>query len=198
MSLFSASPAQVAALVGEYPLAWVVSGGEGGDFAATPLPLLGEFDQSGAIVALFGHFGRSNRQVAMLEREPAATILFQGPQGYISPHLVSSPNWGATWNYAVARFDVDVRFVPDETEAAVHRLAAALDKDRTEPWTPDRMGARLPQLLPHIVAFRATVRVCEARFKLGQDERPDTLDEIIGGLDDTALVRWMGKMNPKN
>lgn len=194
MSRFAASPAQVAALVRACPLAWVVSGGTGG-FAATPLPLLGEVDESGAVVALFGHFARANRQVATLEREPAATILFQGPQGYIPPRLVSNPQWGATWNYAVARFDVDVRFVPDETEASVHRLAAAMEQDQPVPWTPDRMGDRVAQMLPHIVAFRAKVRTTEARFKLGQDEEPATLQEIVAGLDDLALARWMAEAN---
>ncbi len=191
VSVFDATPAQVAALVDAYPLAWVVSTA-GDDVASTPLPLLGERDEAGAIASLFGHFGKSNRQVAILERDPRATILFQGPHGYISPALVSNPTWGPTWNYAVVRFDVEIRFVPEETGEAVHRLAAALETGGSDAaWVPERMGERYDQLLRHIIAFRATLRATHARFKLGQDETDVTFNEIVGGLGDVELSRWM-------
>ena len=193
MSLFDAEPQDVEALVAAYPLAWVVSGGPA-DFAATPLPLLGETDAEGRIISLFGHFARSNPQVAALERDPRATILFQGPHGYISPTLVSNPTWGPTWNYAVARFDVDVAFVPAETGDSVWRLAEAVEKDRPPRWTPAAMGARYDELIQHIVAFRATVRSTSARFKLGQDERRETFGEIVAGLGEGDLAAWMRRM----
>lgn len=193
MNLFDARPEDVAALIAAYPLAWVVSGGPG-EFAATPLPLLGETDAEGRIISLFGHFARSNPQVAALERDPRATILFQGPHGYISPTLVSNPTWGPTWNYAVARFDVDIAFVPEETGEAVWRLSEAVEKDRPPRWTPATMGARYDELIGRIVAFRATVRTTTARFKLGQDERRETFDEIVAGLGDSELAAWMTRM----
>ena len=193
MSLFGAEPEDLVDLIAAYPLAWVVSGGPA-DFAATPLPLLAETDAQGGIVSLFGHFGKSNPQVGALQRDPRATILFQGPQGYVSPTLVSNPKWGATWNYAVARFDVDIAFLPEETGDAVWRLAAAVEKDRPPRWTPASMGERYDALIQHIVAFRATVRNCSARFKLGQDERRETFDEIVAGLGESELAAWMTRM----
>ena len=183
-------PADVTRLIADYPLAWVVSAGVDGS-AATPLPLLAETDAAGDIVALFGHFARCNSQVALLERQPRATILFQGPNAYVAPRLVSKPDWGPTWNYAVLRFDVEIEFVPDETKASVERLAAALEQDRARPWTPADMGPRYDQLARHIIAFRAHVRHVEARFKLGQDESPQIFGEIVAGLDDRVLADWM-------
>ena len=180
----------MAALIGEYPLAWVVSCGPAGQ-EATPLPLLAETDAEGRVVALFGHFARRNPQVALLERQPSAMILFQGPQAYVAPRLVSNPTWGPTWNYAVLRFHVEITFVPEETQAAVERLAQWLERDRAEPWTPANLGARRAELLPYIIAFRARVTATHARFKLGQDESAQTFDEIVAGLDDAALAAWM-------
>jgi transcriptional regulator len=193
MSPFDAEPHDIAALIAAYPLAWVVSGGPA-DFAATPLPLLAETDTEGRIVSLFGHFALSNPQVEMLRRSPGATILFQGPNGYISPTLVSNPTWGATWNYAVARFDVDLEFLPEETGEAVWRLAQAVEKDIPPRWTPAAMQARYDELIQHIIAFRATVRTTVARFKLGQDENDRTFDEIVAGLADGELAAWMTRM----
>lgn len=187
------SEADIAALIGEYPLAWVVSCGPEGQ-GATPLPLLAETDGDGRVVALFGHFARRNPQVALLERQPAAMILFQGPHAYVSPRLVSNPTWGPTWNYAVLRFETEISFVPEETQTAVERLARWLERGQAESWTTARMGARLDELLPYIVAFRARITATHARFKLGQDEPEQTFDEVVAGLDDAALAAWMTRI----
>jgi transcriptional regulator len=173
----------------------VVSAGPAGH-GASVLPLLVERDAEGRVAALFGHFARSNPQVALLERQPAAMILAQGPDSYISPGLVSNPTWGPTWNYAVARFEVEIQFVPEETHEALERLAAWVERDRPVPWTPDRMGARYAQLAQYVIAFRATVREVHAAFKLGQDERPETFAEIVAGVD-PALGEWMMRSVPK-
>ncbi|PXA84202.1 FMN-binding negative transcriptional regulator [Nostoc sp. 3335mG] len=184
------SEKDIAALIQAYPLAWVL-GGQAGAMTATPLPLLAEVDPDGGVVSLFGHFARSNPQVAQLEADPRATILFMGANGYIPPRLVSNSAWGPTWNYAVVRFEAELRFVPEETDSSVERLAAALEQERDDPWTPERMGARRSELARRIIAFRAHVTETHARFKLGQDETSQTFDEIVAGLDDTALAAWM-------
>ena len=183
-------------IVADYPLAWVISH----DFEATALPLLAETDASGCIVSLLGHCARRNPQVAALQGDPHALILFQGPQGYVSPRLISNPTWAPTWNYAVVRFEVTVEFVPDETDAAVRRLATHLERERRNPWRVDELGTRYRQLLPHIIAFRAHVRAVRPTFKLGQDEERATFNEIVTGLPNTPLAQLMleqGKVSPR-
>jgi transcriptional regulator len=180
----------VTRLVEAFPLCWVVSGGAA-DRLATPLPMLPERAPDGGVQSLLGHVARRNPQLAALEKDPRAAILCMGPQGYISPELVSNPTWGPTWNYAVARFEVEVEFVPDETGAALSRLAQALEGDSPGAWTPDRMGTRYEQLKARIVGFRAHVRETHARFKLGQDESEETFAEILHGLSGSDLAEWM-------
>ena len=190
------SHADIVRLVADHPLAWVVSR----DFQATPLPLVAETDASGCIATLIGHFARRNPQVSVLERNPDALILFQGPQGYISPRLVSNPTWAPTWNYAVVRFEVAVAFVPDETDAAVRRLAGRLERARPNPWRVEELGTRYDQLRQRIIGFRAQVRGVRATFKLGQDEDRTTFNEIVAGLANTPLARLMseqGSPGPK-
>lgn len=178
------SPADVVTLVDENPLAWVIST----DFQATPLPLIAETGEYGAIVSLFGHIPVAHPQTACLKSNPRALILFNGPDGYISPGLVSKPGWAPTWNYAVARFETEIEFVPDETDAALERLANHLEAGQ---WTVDQIGERYDSLVRHIVAFRAHVRVAHPTFKLGQDEEPQTFSDITLGLGDTPLSLWM-------
>ena len=181
------SPADIVALIADHPLAWVVSR----DFQATPLPLMAETSAEGEIVSLIGHFARRNPQVAALLADPAALILFQGPEGYISPRFVSRPAWGPTWNYAVARFEVTIEFVPDEFDVAIRHMAAHLEAGEQNPWVVDDMGPRYAELRRYIIGFRAHVRRAHATFKLGQDEDPATFAEITAALGDTPLARLM-------
>jgi len=193
MSLFSPRErAHVKELVEAYPLCWIVSESAGERFA-TPLPLLPEQGANGEVESLFGHIAFSNPQQKALEKDPRATILCMGPQGYISPRLVSNPTWGPTWNYAVCRFETEVRFVPDETDTALSMLARALEGTAPGAWNPGEMGERYHQLKKHIVAFRARVLETHARFKLGQDENETVFKDIVDGLGDRALSAWMSR-----
>lgn len=180
----------VTRLVRAFPLCWLVSG-DGDQRLSTPLPLLAEPAEDGSVRSLLGHIPRRNPQMAALEKDGRAAVLCMGPQAYISPRLVSNLTWGPTWNYAACRFEVDVEFVPDETDAALSRLAAALEGSGQGAWTTDRMGPRYEQLKHYVVGFRAHVRETHARFKLGQDEREETFAEIVEALDNSELALWM-------
>jgi len=195
MSFEPRSEADLVRLIDEYPLAWVVSVGGTAGFGATPLPLLAETDAAGKINSLLGHFALSNPQVAQLRADPRAKVLFSGPHGYISPELVSQPGWAPTWNYATAQFDVEVEFRPQENDIALERLVTRMERGRREPWTIAKMGERYASMVSRIVAFRAHVRGASGRFKLGQDESPQTLAEVVSRLDDAALARWMKEFN---
>lgn len=187
MSVFAPrNPAQIAALVARHPLAWVVSG-----MHATPLPLLAETDEDGAVTALVGHFALRNPQVATLQADPQAQVLFLGAEGYVSPKLVTQPQWAPTWNYEVARFAVEVEFDPEANDEALDRLIAHMEGDAPDRWSTAAMGERYAPMLERIIAFRAVVLSCEATFKLGQDERPESLAQILAGHQDTALVAAM-------
>ena len=83
----------------------------------------------------------------------------------------------------------------DETGEAIDRLTARLEGRAGTDWQPHMFGDRYDAMVGAIIAFRATVSSVTARFKLGQDEGPERLREIIGGLDDPALVRWIERCN---
>lgn len=188
MSFVPADPDRAAAmLIDRYPLAWVVSRG----FHASPLPLLAERDDTGALVSLLGHCGRTNPLVADLTDDPRALILCNGPAGYIAPALVATDDWAPTWNFATLRIEVEVAFVAEETESSVERLLDHMERTATQRWSTAALGARRAALLSRIVAFRATVRKLDVRFKLGQDERPAILDQIVAGHPDRTLAAWM-------
>lgn len=194
MSVWSPrNAAEVAALVASHPLAWVVSGAPA--FHATPLPLVADLAEDGSVAALVGHFALRNPQVEALKAHPRALVLFQGAQGYISPELVTQPQWAPTWNYAVARFEVEVTLAPEDNGEALDRLIAHVEGDHPDRWTVAKMGERYEPMSRHIIAFRAQVLSCDATFKLGQDERPESFAQILAGHPDAALVAAMREAN---
>lgn len=192
MSFVPLVPGNIVALIRDYPLAWVASR----DLDATLLPLIVECDAHDRPVALVGHYPRRNPQVAAFERDAQALILFNGPQGYVSPTLVSNPTWGATWNYSAIRIVATLGFVPDETEDALRRLATQLEP--AGGWRPEQMGARFDQLAQHVIAFRAHIVSCEPQFKLGQDESAATFAEIVAGHSNADLVAAMLRNRPSD
>ena len=181
-------------LVGQFPLAWVVSGKP--SFNATPLPILIETDEAGRPSHLVGHFANSNPQLEQIRAEPRTLFLFTGPHGYVSPELVTTTrNWGPTWNYATARIVADVQFDEDLNEEALERLVRKMEEGRKLPWTREELGPRYDRMKRAITAFRASVVGIEARFKLGQDERREVLSDLLRGFGESDLARWMRRFN---
>ncbi len=177
-------PALIRRLINEYPLAMLVSP----RLHVSPLPLLAEPDAEGEVKALFGHCARSNSLVADFAEDRRGLAIFSGPQGYISPSLVSKPDWGPTWNHASLRFHVEVEFVPDETQRSVEQLAEKLEGDR---WSLARLGARAEGMMAGIIAFRAWVTGTDHVLKLGQDESDQSHAEIVAAHPDRTLADWM-------
>ena len=181
-------------LIGEYPLAWLCPANGDARLPAL-LPLLVEADGEGRAAALIGHMARRNPLHHALSADPRALILFTGPQGYVSPAHVSDPDWGPTWNYAQLRIEAEVRFVEDGGDAALARLLDAMERAEPTGWTPAALGARYRPMERAIIAFRAEVKRIEGRFKLGQDERPEMLRDIVERHPNAALTRWMRRFN---
>ena len=192
--------ADVARLVLENPLAWIVSANAAA-WRATPLPLRPEAPESGDPIAAFiGHFARSNPHVELLRQHPRAVVLFMGINGYVSPSWMHDRTQAPTWNYASVQYLVEIEFTESDParDAALGDLTAAMEAGRPRAWQPAEMGARYETLARRIAPFRATVLERRARFKLGQDEREDVYPDILEGLgaEGGELRAWMQAANP--
>jgi len=150
-----------------------------------------------------GHFARSNDHVAFLKRIPRAAMLVLGPHGYISPSWMNDRTQAPTWNYASAQFLVEVEFFedPQQIEAHLHDLVAAMEAGRPRRWSVEEMGRRYQSLSQRVIGFRANVRAIRAKFKLGQDERDDVFRDIIADLEQSSeqdeLLEWMQQFNAR-
>jgi len=186
--------ADVRALIEEFPLAWVCGGGAGA-LEASLLPLIGVYDEQGRLIELIGHLMRSNPLHAALVEDPRATILFSGPNAYVSPEHAGRRDWAPTWNYAQVKVSTEIRFDEALTEYSLKVLIDAMEAGRAEPWGVEELGPRYQGMLTRIIGFRARVTGLSGKFKLGQDEDGATLHAILGALPDAESVAWMKRFN---
>lgn len=183
----------VAALVTAHPLAWVVSP----DLTdATMLPLLPVLDDRQKIVAIEGHMSRSNPHLKTLSGNGRASILYKGPDSYMPTSWIENKTLAPTWMFSSVVIQVDIELLPAEadTEAHLTRLVAFMEAAAGSDWRTDQMGARFEKLAAHVMAFRATVHSVQHSFKLGQNESPTVLKQMIAGLRQTGqqdVAVWM-------
>jgi len=186
--------ADVQALVEAYPLAWVCAGAPGA-IEASLLPLVGLFDAEGRLTELVGHLMRSNPLCPALQAGGGATILFKGPDAYVSPEHAGVRDWGPTWNYAQIKIGADVLVDEALTEWSLQLLIDAMESGRVNPWGIEELGVRYQGMLQRIIGFRAKVTILSGKFKLGQDEKPETRASILASLPDRDTVAWMRRFN---
>lgn len=186
--------ADVRALIEACPLAWVCGGGVGA-LEASRLPLVGIYDEAGRLIELIGHLMRSNPLHAALSGDPRATILFSGPDAYVSPEHAGRRDWAPTWNYAQVKVVAEIAFDEALTEYSLKVLIDAMEAGRAQPWDVEELGPRYRGMLTRIIGFRARVTDLSGKFKLGQDEDAATLHHILGALPDADSVAWMKRFN---
>src|SRR3546814_1669692 len=100
---------------------------------------------------------RSNPLYSALRADVRATILFKGPDAYVSPEHAGERNWGPTWNYAQIKVGADVLLDEGLTEWSLQLLIDAMESGRAQPWAADELGERYGGMLQRIIGFRATV-----------------------------------------
>lgn len=186
--------ADVRALIEGYPLAWVCGGGAGA-METSLLPLIGVYDGEGRLIELIGHLMRSNPLYRVLSDDPRATILFGGPDAYVSPEHAGRRDWAPTWNYAQVKISGEIAFDEALTETSLKVLIDAMEAGRSKPWGVEELGARYSGMLMRIIGFRARVTGLSGKFKLGQDEDDATLRAILRALPDAGVKAWMKRFN---
>jgi transcriptional regulator len=133
------------------------------------VPLVGVHDAAGRLTEVIGHFARSNPLHAALAADPRVTLMFRGPESYVSPEHAGRRDWGPTWNYAQVTMRGEITLEPERTGEALDILIHAVEHDWATPWQAGERGPRYAGLLDQIVGFRLRVDTVRAKFKLGQD-----------------------------
>ncbi|MFP4847193.1 FMN-binding negative transcriptional regulator [Winogradskyella sp. PE311] len=156
-------------VIKSYPLATVISVKDD-EPLITHLPLVYENGK------LIGHIDIYNPQAKLLKDNNKVTIIFAGPECYISPSVYSTTQL-PTWNYIKVHLKGTVKAI--ESKAALKEslitmtefLEAPEHKYVLEPENP-----RLDANLKYIEMFEITITDWEGKFKLSQDKKPKDIN----------------------
>ncbi|MGS2727290.1 FMN-binding negative transcriptional regulator [Psychroserpens sp. BH13MA-6] len=121
---------------------------------------------------LIGHIDIFNPQMAFLKNDQPVTVLFSGPQCYISPSIYTTTQL-PTWNYIKVHLKGTVKAIDQKSAlkqsliSMTEYLEAPEHKYVLEPDNP-----RLERNLDYIKMFEITITDWEGKFKLSQDKKP--------------------------
>ncbi|WP_299125545.1 FMN-binding negative transcriptional regulator [uncultured Winogradskyella sp.] len=148
-----------------YPLATLISVKDNVPLI-THLPLIYEDGK------LIGHIDIFNPQAKLLKDNNDVTLIFAGPECYISPSVYSTTQL-PTWNYIKVHLKGKVRAI-ESKEALKQSLITMTEfleaPDHKYILEPD--NPRLDKNLGYIEMFEIEITNWEGKFKLSQDKKP--------------------------
>jgi len=160
-----------------YPLATVISV-QNNDPFITHLPLIYR-EEDGKLI---GHIDIYNPQANLLKDNNPITILFSGPQCYISPSVYTTTQL-PTWNYIKVHLKGTVKAIEskDALKQSLITMTEFLEQpDHKYVLEPD--NPRMEGALDYIKMFEITINDWEGKFKLSQDKHPKDIRQARAEL----------------
>ncbi|MFK7834476.1 MAG: FMN-binding negative transcriptional regulator [Winogradskyella sp.] len=136
----------------------------------THLPLIYEDGK------LIGHIDIYNPQAQLLKDYNDVTLIFSGPECYISPSIYATTQL-PTWNYIKVHLKGKVKAI--ESKAALKQSLITMTEfleapDHKYVLEPD--NPRLDKNLGYIEMFEIEITNWEGKFKLSQDKKPSDIN----------------------
>ncbi len=189
------------ALIRAFPLGLLVTAGSGG-LVANPIPFLLDIEGS-AHGTLLGHLARANGQLDDLAAAAECLVLFQGPQGYVTPSWYATKRDTGkvvpTWNYAVVQVRGRPRVVDDVAwlRAQVDRLTRAHEAHRAAPWAvDDAPAAFVTGQVKGIVGLEIPIERIEGKWKTSQNRSDADRAGVAQGFADAGETALSGLAAP--
>jgi transcriptional regulator len=174
------------ALMRARPFATLVSAGAGG-LMATHLPTVLKDD--GAYGTIECHVARANPHWRDFAAGAEALLIFQGPEGYITPNWYpSKAEHGKvvpTWNYAVVHAHGRAQAMDDVAWLRRHvgELTAQQEAGEAKPWAvTDAPDSFIAGMARAIVGIRLPIARLEGKWKMSQNREMKDREGVVAGL----------------
>lgn len=156
------------AVIKQYPLAMLLTVHEQ-KVQTTHLPFIYNKER-GTLVA---HLDKNNPQLAQLCNGNTVTVVFKGPDTYISPSIYSTKQL-PTWNYIMVHVSGTLQLIEDEDTTKETLIAMTHFLEAEAPrFTLSKDDPRMDRLIPYIQAFEIKITSWEGKFKLSQDKNAE-------------------------
>ena len=182
--------AQMHALMRGRPFAALVSAGASGLYASHLPTVLKDEGDYGVIEC---HLSRANPHWRDLAEGGEALMIFQGPDGYITPNWyptkAESGKVVPTWNYAVvhAYGRPEVKDDRDWLRRHVGELTTQQEKTEAQPWKlSDAPDSYIDVMTRGIVGFRFAITRLQGKWKMSQNRQKPDWEGVVRGLEARA------------
>jgi transcriptional regulator len=135
------------------------------------------------------HLARANPHWKYLAECNEALMIFQGPDGYITPNWYPSKaeheKVVPTWNYAVvhAYGRPEMTQDPDWLRRHVVELTAQQERNEVKPWAlTDAPETYVNAMLRGIIGFRFAITRLQGKWKMSQNREMKDRDGVARGL----------------
>ena len=181
---FRASLDEAKALLVERGFGTVIAH-DGARLHASHVPFL-YHEAEGSSGRIAFHVAKPNPLHGIFAAHPAALLICQGPDAYISPDWYASADQVPTWNYVTVHVTGVVRVI-DQAHNRAHLDALSTHfESRLAPkkiWKTDKMTPhKLEAMLKGIVALEMDVAEITPSWKLGQQKDDQDREGAIDGL----------------
>jgi transcriptional regulator len=150
-----------------YPLATLISV-KNEEPLITHLPLI--YDEITG--NLIGHIDLYNPQAELLKNNQPVTIIFSGPQCYISPSIYTTTQL-PTWNYIKVHLKGTVNSINDSE--AIKNTMIKMTEFLEQPdhkYVLESDNPRMDGAINYVKGFEISITHWEGKFKLSQDKKP--------------------------
>lgn len=163
-------------VIKSYPLATIISV-KNKTPLITHLPLI--YNENKILV---GHIDYNNPQAELLSNNNEVTVIFSGPQCYISPSIYSTKQL-PTWNYIKVHLKGKVSAITD-VDSIKQSLVKMTDFfEQPDPkYSLDINNSRMDNLIHYIKGFKIEITDWEGKFKLSQDKKPSDINSARAEL----------------
>ena len=180
------------ALVRSHPFGLLVTQGATG-IEANGIPFVLDPDPGGGFGTLRGHVARANPVWREARTDVESLVVFQGPQGYISPGWYASKTEHGkvvpTWDYVMVQARGRLRVIDDAAWllAFVTRLTERHEAPLAAPWAvSDAPQDYIESMLRAIVGIEITLTALTGKWKLSQNRPAADRDGVVRGLGELA------------
>ena len=171
----------------------------GGELHLTHLPF--HLDAArGPKGTLEAHLARLNPHCAALLAGAPSTVVFTGPDAYVSPRWYEDPAKNVpTWNYVAVHAHGRPAPLQDKTAllALIGRLTDEHEAYIERPWSIREAQAHAERLAGHILGFEIPIESLEGKFKLSQNRSAGDRAGVMAGFaksGDTGIGEMLGLM----
>jgi len=191
------------ALMRARPFAALVSSSANGLYG-THLPTVLKDDGANGLIEC--HLARANPHWKDLAEGNEALMIFQGPEGYITPNWYPSKAVHGkavpTWNYAVVHAYGRPAVVQDKDWLRRHvtELTTQQEASEAQPWAvSDAPENYVDVMLRGIVGFRFAITRLEGKWKMSQNREMPDRQGVVAGLtarasgDDLAIAEAVAR-----